>query len=109
MNAWSKFGLTNEEKTMVYVEEEIDDLDDRTKFFLIGSLWYIRPFNNTAMINMMKTLRRPVEGVRCKIMGDNKFLFTLYCRVDVDSTQERWPWTFDNHILLLLYRIIWCT
>lgn len=80
---------------MVYAEEEVDDPGmERSKFYLVGSLWSNRPFSNSAVINMMKTLWRPVEGMACKIIGDDKFLFIIfYCRADVDSVLERRPWT----------------
>lgn len=99
---WSKFGLTDAEKTMIYIDEEVETpKDERNKYYLVGSLWSIRPFSNNASINTMKTLWRPVEGMRSEIVEDNKFLFTLYCGADIDSILERRPWTFDNHIFMV--------
>lgn len=49
----------------------------------------------------MKALWRTVEKVDFVTIDNNRFLFTFFCRADIDSVLERCPWTFDNHVLLL--------
>lgn len=59
------------------------------------------PFRNVALFRTLKALWRAVEDAEFATIDDNRFLFTLFNRVDIDYVLDRCPWIFDNHVLLL--------
>lgn len=98
---WRKLALTEQEQDVVEIEPEDTNLEEEDKFFLVGTLWSNRTFNNQALISLMKTLWRPRKGIDVDVISDNRFLFTLYAKGDVERIMEGCPWMFDKHILLM--------
>lgn len=52
--AWGKFGLSEAEKVIIYDESDGVTEGQQEKFFLVGSVWTIRPYSNHTLLNMMK-------------------------------------------------------
>lgn len=100
-DSWRRLALTEQEKDVVEVDTGEENEEEEGKYLLVGSLWSVRPFNNQAMLGLMKSLWRPRKGMDTDVIGDNRFLFTLYWKGDVECILEGRPWMFDKHVLLL--------
>lgn len=77
-NSWRKLALIEQEQDVVEIDEIGENLGADGKYFLVGSLWTTRMFNNQAMLGPMKSLWRPRKGMNADILSDKRFLFTFY-------------------------------
>lgn len=53
------------------------------------------------MKHRMKSLWRLGCGITVKDLGAKLILFWFYHQHDICWVMDGWPWTFDNHLLLL--------
>lgn len=100
-DSWKRLALIEQEQEVVEIDVDDAQIDGEDKYVLVGSLWTDRPFNNQAMIGLMKTLWRPRKGMEIDILSYNKFMFTFYWKGDVERILKGRPWMFDKHVLLL--------
>lgn len=100
-DSWRRLALTEQEEEVVEIDAADESTDEEDRYTLVGSLWSDCPFNNQAMLGLMKSLWRPRKGMDTDVLSDNRFLFTLYWKGDMDRILEGRPWMFDKHVLLL--------
>lgn len=78
--SWRRMALTEGEQEIIEVEDDLQTED--------GSMWSARPFNQQAMLGLMRSLWKPLKGVDIDILSENRVLFTFYSRADRSSNGE---------------------
>lgn len=68
---------------------------------LVGRFLIDRVIRFTAMRGRMCTIWRPVKGVFVKELGQGRYLFQFFHKLDMMRVLNGGPWTFDNHTLVL--------
>lgn len=68
---------------------------------LIGKLWTERSYNTIALMETMKKIWNPREGMKCSDLGFNRVAFQFKSLRDMKRVQEMEPWHFNKHILVL--------
>ncbi|MBA0572197.1 hypothetical protein Golob_002555, partial [Gossypium lobatum] len=53
------------------------------------------------MRSMVANLRHPVKGVQISYLGEKKFLFKFFHKMDLERVLKGSPWTFNNHLLMM--------
>lgn len=86
---------------MVEDDDEIDEERIPGKYFLIGRLFSIRPFNSQALINTLTKIWKSAKDLTVDTIDNNCFLFKLSGRGDIDRILEGRRWFFERHVLLL--------
>ncbi|KAH1045669.1 hypothetical protein J1N35_036453 [Gossypium stocksii] len=49
----------------------------------------------------MANLWHPLRGVQISNLGDKRFLFQVFHKMDIDRVLNGDPWTFNNHLLVI--------
>lgn len=70
-------------------------------FVLIGKFLTEKNVNFSAMRNVMANLWRPKEGMEVHDMGDSRYSFVLYHKMDVQKIVDGGPWNFEQAMLVL--------
>lgn len=90
-------------------EEEEDDMvvpntevvEQKPTYMLVGKFLTEKNINFQAMQNLMASLWRPREGMEFYDMGDRKFSFIFFHKLDVQKVLEGGPWSFEQAMLVL--------
>ncbi|CAH9061651.1 unnamed protein product [Cuscuta europaea] len=93
-------------------EEEDMDLDDteagkelkeeiRPGFPVVGVLLTDRKVRFPAIKEMLSSLWRLSKGLSVKEVGEKRYLFTFYHRLDMNRVLDGGPWQFEKSLLLL--------
>ncbi|MBA0872648.1 hypothetical protein Goshw_017814 [Gossypium schwendimanii] len=53
------------------------------------------------MRSTMANLWHLVKGVKISDLGEKRFLFKFFHKMDLDRVLKGSPWTFNNHLLML--------
>ena len=82
---WSKFSLTEEEKTDVVIEKLwIEDLLERSKYFLLGKMVMRKPINIEAMKLVFMKLWKINNGMIIQKVGERLFIFQFVDELEKD-------------------------
>lgn len=73
--SWDRLTLTESENEVVEDVEEIDETKIPGKYFLLGRLLSIRPFNSQALINTLTKIWKPAKELTVDVIDNNCFLF----------------------------------
>lgn len=49
----------------------------------------------------MENLWHPLGGVQISDLEDMRYFFRFFNKMDVERVENRAPWTFNNHLLIL--------
>ncbi|KAH1114870.1 hypothetical protein J1N35_008248 [Gossypium stocksii] len=49
----------------------------------------------------MANLWHPLGGIQISDLGEKRYLFRFFHKVDVEHVMSGTPWTFNNHLLVL--------
>lgn len=70
-------------------------------YVLIGKFLTEKNINFPAMQNVMATLWRPREGMEVHDIGDMRYSFVFFHKMDVQKVLEGGPWSFEQATLIL--------
>lgn len=91
-----------EEDGVIIANEELSVKEN--SFVLIGRFLTEKNINFNAMQNVMASLWRPKEGMEIHDLGDHRFSFVFFHKLDLQKVIEGGPWTFEQS--LLLYQVL---
>lgn len=91
----------DEEDEPLYIEEKEFVKDNTIAFCLLGKLFTARSYNTFGLMETMKKLWCPTQGMVCRELGDNLVSFQFKCKRDMDRVLGMAPWQFNKHILVL--------
>lgn len=95
--------LEDEEEDGVFIANEELPVKEQS-FVLIGRFLMERNINFNAMQNVMASLWRPKKGMEIHELGEQRFSFVFFHKLDLQKVTEGGPWTFEQS--LLLYHIL---
>lgn len=98
---WKGFTLTEVKDCVVEDDTGNKEIGEQPQIFILGHLLSLRSFNAPALINLMKSVWRPIKTMVVDTIEENCFLFKFHGRADADRVLEGRPWFFNKHILLL--------
>ncbi|CAH9104021.1 unnamed protein product [Cuscuta europaea] len=75
--------------------------ENRPGFPVVGVLLTDRKVRFTAIKEMVSSLWRPGKGLSIKEVGEKRYLFTFYHRLDMNRVLDGGPWQFEKKLLLL--------
>lgn len=98
-----KRGLVEEEEDEepIQIVESDEPNDDTVSMCLLGKLWMNRSYNMFGLMETMKKLWGPSQGVNCREMGHNLISFQFKNRRDLKRVLAMEPWHFNKHVLVL--------
>ncbi|XP_074322934.1 uncharacterized protein LOC141659900 [Apium graveolens] len=107
--ARSQASLEDMYANLVIKEEEEDEIvvannevvEQKPTYMLVGKFLTEKNINFQAMQNLMASLWRPREGMEVYEMGDRKYSFIFYHKLDVAKVMEGGPWSFEQSMLVL--------
>jgi hypothetical protein len=67
----------------------------------IGKLMSEKPAFAGAMVDALGPLWCPMQGLECKGLGENKFLFTFHQVSGRKKAVDNGPWHFENELLVM--------
>ncbi|KAL8543582.1 hypothetical protein ACS0TY_004230 [Phlomoides rotata] len=98
----SDFEASLEEEDDLILKHPIADESHRAAdFCLVGRFLTNQNINFNAMKNRLADIWKPVKGVTIKSIGQGRYLFEFYHKLDVLRVMNGLPWSFNNHPLLL--------
>ncbi|MBA0805025.1 hypothetical protein Gohar_004570, partial [Gossypium harknessii] len=56
---------------------------------------------DSAMRSTMANFLHPVKGIQILDLGEKRFLFRFYYKMDLERVLKGSPWAFNNHLLML--------
>ncbi|KAK6141886.1 hypothetical protein DH2020_024364 [Rehmannia glutinosa] len=68
---------------------------------LVGKFISERSVNFNITKHRLTAIWRPVKGMSVKDIGDQRFLFQFYHKLDLQRILDGGPWSFDNLMLML--------
>lgn len=90
-----------EDEEPLHIGEEEGVNDEKRAMCLLGKLWTTRTYNMLAMLETMRKLWNPTNGVICRELGPNLASFQFNSRRDMEKVLSMEPWSFNKHILVL--------
>lgn len=91
-----------EDEGVVVANEEIPGKEQ--SFVLVGRFLTEKNINFNAMQNVIASLWRPKEGMEIHDLGNHRYSFVFFHKLDLQKVIEGGPWTFEQ--CLLVYHIL---
>lgn len=91
----------DEEEEPILIEESAGPNDSTVAMCLMGKLWTDRSYNTYGLMETMKKLWGPSQGVSCREMGHNLISFQFKTKRDMKRVIDMEPWHFNKHVLVL--------
>ncbi|XP_074352279.1 uncharacterized protein LOC141691439 [Apium graveolens] len=91
-----------DEEGVIITNEELPVKEQ--SFVLVGRFLTEKNINFNAIQNVMASLWRPKEGMEIHDLGDHRFSFMFFHKLDLQKVVEGGPWTFEQS--LLLYHVL---
>ncbi|KAL8463982.1 hypothetical protein ACS0TY_033790 [Phlomoides rotata] len=82
--------LEEEEEDLILEQSDGDECHRSADFYMVGRFLMDQTINFT-----------PVKGATIKSIGQGRFLFEFYHKLDILRVMNGLPWMFNNHPLLL--------
>lgn len=70
--------------------------DETVSMCLIGKLWTTRSYNSFGMVETMKKLWNPTQGMTCRDLGFNLMSFQFNTPRDMRRVMDMEPWHLKN-------------
>ncbi|KAL8481642.1 hypothetical protein ACS0TY_027958 [Phlomoides rotata] len=97
---------------MAKSEREVDELvrepsveslaaTETPDFCLVGRFLTDQPINFSLMNSRMASIWRPKKGLYVKDIGEGRYVFQFFHRMDVKCVEDGSPWSFGTYMLLL--------
>ncbi|KAA3459484.1 reverse transcriptase [Gossypium australe] len=100
-NGLAGLSLDEEEDAVLQIQaKQVEERREET-FRLVGCFLTASVINFSTMKNTMANLWNPVRGVNIRDLGEKRYLFQFYHRMDLERVLKGCPWTFNNHLLVL--------
>lgn len=90
-----------EDEEPIVITELKGQTYDIVSMCLLGKLWTNRSFNMFGLMETMKKLWGPTQGVSCRELGHNLISFQFKSKRDMKRVLDMEPWHFNKHILVL--------
>lgn len=90
-----------EDEELVIGEESIDHGEGDVDLCLVGRFLTDQNLNFQFIKSRLAGIWKPRKGVSIKEIGDSRFLFQFYHKLDLQRILEGGPWSIGNHPLLL--------
>ncbi|XP_051211719.1 uncharacterized protein At4g02000-like [Lolium perenne] len=98
----SHLELNDEELDDVVVDvEAAKEYRKTARWLAIGKVQTSRSFSSEALFEKMKSVWSLAKDPVCREVGDNLFLFQMYCLADWKKVVHQGPWTFRGWGLLV--------
>lgn len=91
----------DEEEEPIHIDDLSGPNDDIVSMCLLGKLWTKRPYNIYGLMETMKKLWGPSQGVNCREMRHNWISFQFKTKRDLKRVIDMEPWHFNKHVLVL--------
>lgn len=75
-------------------------IENKQKYVLVGRFLTEKNINFNAMQNVMASLWRPKEGVEIHDLGEFRYSFVFYHKLDLQKVVEGGPWSFEQSMLI---------
>ncbi|KAL8464285.1 hypothetical protein ACS0TY_033981 [Phlomoides rotata] len=101
-----KVSLSVEEEDELVLEVGIENTmtSDTLEFCLVGNFLMDKSINFSLMKNRMASIWRPKKGLYVKDVGEGRYVFHFFHRMDVKRVEDGSPWSFRTY-LMVLYRL----
>ncbi|MBA0772276.1 hypothetical protein Gotri_007685 [Gossypium trilobum] len=93
--------LDDEEEEIMHIQKELDSGMKEVEFCLAGCFLTTSVIHFLAIRSTMANLLHPVKGVQILDLGEKRFLFRFYYKMDLERVLKGSPWAFNNHLLML--------
>ncbi|KAA3472916.1 reverse transcriptase [Gossypium australe] len=100
-NRLAGLSLDEEEDAVLQIQSEQVEESREETFRLVGCFLTASVINFAAMKDTMANLWHPVRGVNIRDLGEKRYLFQFYHKMDQERVLKGCPWTFNNHLLVL--------
>ncbi|MBA0803073.1 hypothetical protein Gohar_013322 [Gossypium harknessii] len=97
----ANLSLDDEEKEILQAHRQIGSVVEDTKFCLVGCFLTASVIHFLTMRNTMTNLWHLVKGVQISNLGEKRFLFKFFHKIDMERVVNETPWTFNNHFLMI--------
>lgn len=97
---YAKLAIEEEEdEEIVITNKEV--VKQKPTYMLVGKFLTDKNINFQVMKNLMASLWRPREGMEFHDMGDMKYSFIFFHKLDMQKVLEGGPWSFEQSMLVL--------
>lgn len=90
-----------EDEEPLYIERADAPNETTMSMCLIGKLWTNRSFNVFGLMEAMKKIWSPLQGMTCRDMGCNMVSFQFNSQRDMDKVLAMEPWHSNKQVLVL--------
>ncbi|MFQ6655175.1 hypothetical protein Gotur_025849 [Gossypium turneri] len=101
-NELAQLLINEEEEEILQIKVDPGNQSEVGDFQLAGCFLTASVIHFPAMKSTMANLRHPVYGVQIRDLGEKRYLFQFYHNMDMERVLKDLPWTFNNHLLLLI-------
>ncbi|GMI91327.1 hypothetical protein HRI_002802000 [Hibiscus trionum] len=96
--------IEEDEDTGIQIEQNLLEQGISIDNCFVGQFLTSAVIHFQSMKTTLSNVWRPLGGVSISDIGENRYLFRFYHKIDVDRVEENGPWNFNSH-LLILYRL----
>ncbi|KAL8549913.1 hypothetical protein ACS0TY_008665 [Phlomoides rotata] len=98
-----KLSLSTDEFDELVLEPSVENLaaEETPEFCLVGHFLTDQPINFSLMKSRMASIWRPKKGLYVKDIGEGRYVFQFFHRMDVKRVEDGSPWSFGTYLLLL--------
>ncbi|MBA0548232.1 hypothetical protein Golob_019342, partial [Gossypium lobatum] len=93
--------LDDEEEEVVQVQRGSSPVFKEKEFCLIGCFLTASVIHFPAIRSSMANLWHPVKGVQISNLGEKRFLFRFFHKMDLKRVLKGSPWTFNSNLMLV--------
>lgn len=90
-----------EDEEPLQIERTTHPNDHTISLCLLGKLWTSRSYNIFGLMETMKKLWSPRQGMVCRELGNNLISFQFNAKRDLERVLAMEPWHFNKHVLVL--------
>ncbi|MBA0678140.1 hypothetical protein Goari_019502, partial [Gossypium aridum] len=83
------------------IQEDVVVVESFSQFCLVGRCLTDSVVHFPSLRNTMANLWHPIGGICITDIGENRYLFQFFHKVDIARVLAGTPWFFNNHLLIL--------
>ncbi|MBA0575668.1 hypothetical protein Golob_027515 [Gossypium lobatum] len=97
----AQLSINEEEEEILQIQADSRMQTDVGDYQLVGCFLTASIINFLAMKSTLANLWHPIYGVQIRDLREKSYLFKFFHSMDMERTLKGFPWTFNNHLLIL--------
>ncbi|GMI95765.1 hypothetical protein like AT3G31430 [Hibiscus trionum] len=93
--------LDDDEDSEIQIENNTETVGISFDLCFVGRFVTSSVIHFQSMRNTLANLWRPLGGIAISDLGNNRYLYRFYHKVDLERVYAGGPWHFNSHLLLL--------